>query len=235
MQMNNKKGNVAELAYVMGMILCPLGVCLSAKSGFGVSMVVAPAYVLYLRISETLPWFTFGKSEYIFQGLLLIVLGIAVRRFKWKYLLSFVTAFLYGNILDLWYDVLGAEQYTVFWQRGMACVLGTVITSLAIAFFLRTYLPQEAYEMFVKDISDTFHKDTTKVKWIFDFTALCIAVILMLVLFRRFAFDMVGFNTVLATIVNAPLIGIFGKILDRAGSFDSSFPQFYEKFQSIMN
>ena len=46
---------------------------------------------------------------------------------------------------------------------------------------------------------------------------------------------MVGFNTVLATIVNAPLIGIFGKILDRAGSFDSSFPQFYEKFQSIMN
>ena len=75
MQMNNKKGNFAELAYVMGMILCPLGVCLSAKSGFGVSMVVAPAYVLYLRISETLPWFTFGKSEYIFQGLLLIVLG----------------------------------------------------------------------------------------------------------------------------------------------------------------
>ena len=59
--------------------------------------------------------------------------------------------------------------------------------------------------------------------------------ILMLVLFRRFAFDMVGFNTVLATIVNAPLIGIFGKILDRAGSFDSSFPQFYEKFQSILN
>ena len=109
-----------------------------SKSGFGVSMVVAPAYVLYLRISETLPWFTFGKSEYIFQGLLLILLGIAVRRFKWKYLLSFVTAFLYGNILDLWYDVLGAEQYTVFWQRGMSCVLGTVITSLAIAFFLRT-------------------------------------------------------------------------------------------------
>ena len=84
--------------------------------------------------------------------------------------------------------------------------------------------------MFVKDISDTFHKDTTKVKWIFDFTALCIAVILMLVLFRRFAFDMVGFNTVLATIVNAPLIGIFWKkywIVPEV--FDSSFPQFYEK------
>ena len=79
--MENKKGRFAEIAYVLGIILCPLGVCLSAKSGFGVSMVVAPAYVLYLRISETIPWFTFGKSEYIFQGLLLIVLAFAGRRF----------------------------------------------------------------------------------------------------------------------------------------------------------
>lgn len=233
--METKKGRFAEIAYVLGIILCPLGVCLSAKSGFGVSMVVAPAYVLYLRISETIPWFTFGKSEYIFQGLLLIVLAVAVRRFKWKYLLSFVTAFIYGNILDLWDDILGSEQYTVYWQRGMACVLGILITSLAIAFFLRTYLPQEAYEMFVKDVADTYQKDMTRVKWLFDLSALLIAVVLMLVLFRRFAFNMVGLNTVLATIVNAPLIGFFGKMLDRVGSFDSSFPEFYQKFQKIMN
>ena len=159
------------------------------------------ALFAYFRI----PWFTFGKSEYIFQGLLLIVLAFAVRRFKWKYLLSFVTAFIYGNILDLWYVVLGSEQYTVYWQRGMACVFGILITSLAIAFFLRTYLPQEAYEMFVKDVTDTYQKDMTKVKWLFDLSALLIAVVLMLVLFRRFAFNMVGLNTVLATIVNAPL------------------------------
>ena len=137
--------------------------------------------------------------------------------------------------MDLWYGVLGSEQYTVYWQRGMACVFGILITSLAIAFFLRTYLPQEAYEMFVKDVADSYQKDMTKVKWLFDLSALLIAVVLMLVLFRRFAFNMVGLNTVLATIVNAPLIGFFGKMLDRAGSFDSSFPEFYQKFQKIMN
>ena len=108
--MENKKGRFAEIAYVLGIILCPLGVCLSAKSGFGVSMVVAPAYVLYLRISETIPWFTFGKSEYIFQGLLLIVLAFAVRRFKWKYLLSFVTAF--GTV----YRILAARNGLCFWN-----------------------------------------------------------------------------------------------------------------------
>ena len=83
--MNEKKGKLAEAAYVLGMILCPLGVCLSAKSGFGVSMVVAPAYVLFQKVSQTISWFTFGKSEYIFQGLLLILLAIVLRKFKWKY------------------------------------------------------------------------------------------------------------------------------------------------------
>lgn len=65
--------------------------------------------------------------------------------------------------------------------------------------------------MFVKDVTDTYQKDMTKVKWLFDLSALLIAVVLMLVLFRRFAFNMVGLNTVLATIVNAPLIGFLEK------------------------
>ena len=134
--MNSKKGNFAELAYVMGMILCPLGVCLSAKSGFGVSMVVAPAYVLYLRISETLPWFTFGKSEYIFQGLLLILLGIAVRRFKWKIsVIICYSVFFYGNILDLWYDVLEQNSIQCSGRGGMSCVFRNSDHFAAIAFF----------------------------------------------------------------------------------------------------
>lgn len=67
--MENKKGRFAEIAYVLGIILCPLGVCLSAKSGFGVSMVVAPAYVLYLRISETIPLVYFWKIRVYLSGI----------------------------------------------------------------------------------------------------------------------------------------------------------------------
>jgi len=233
--MNEKKGKLAEAAYVLGMILCPLGVCLSAKSGFGVSMVVAPAYVLFQKVSQTISWFTFGKSEYIFQGLLLILLAIVLRKFKWKYLLSFVTAFFYGNILDGWYLILGHEEYSLMWQKAAACAGGIIITSLAIAFFLRTYLPQEAYEMFVKDVAENFGFATTKVKWIFDTTALVLAIVLMLVLLGTFALNVVGLNTILATIINAPLIGLFGKLMDKKFCFDSAFPAFYEKFQKLMN
>lgn len=233
--MNEKRGKLAEIAYILGIILCPLGICLTAKSGFGVSMVVAPAYVVFHKGSQIFSWFTFGKSEYFLQGLLLILLGIIVRRFKWKYFLSFITAFLYGSVLDGWFMVLGLAEYTVMWQRVGACALGLLITALSIAFFLRTYLPQAAYEMFVKDIVDHFGFTVTKVKWIFDFTALISAIILMLTLLNEFAFNIIGINTIITTFINAPLIGFFGKMLDKNYSFESAYPEFYAKFQKLMN
>ena len=233
--MNEKQGKLAEIAYVLGLILCPLGICLTAKSGFGVSMVVAPVYVIFHKVSQIFPWFTFGKSEYVIQGLLLIVLAMVVRRFKWKYFLSFVTAFLYGTVLDAWFGVLGLAEYTIMWQRVGACVLGLLITALAIAFFLRTYLPQAAYEMFVKDIVYHFGWSVTKVKWIYDFTSLLSAAILMLVLLNEFAFNIIGINTIITTFVNAPLIGFFGKMLDKLYSFESAYPEFYARFQKLMN
>ena len=76
---------------------------------------------------------------------------------------------------------------------------------------------------------------TTKVKWIFDITALLLAIVLMLVLLGTFALNVVGLNTILSTIVNAPLIGLFGKLMDKRFCFDSAFPAFYEKFQKLMN
>lgn len=226
---------MSETAYVAGIILCPLGVCLTAKSGFGVSMVVAPAYVLSQKISGTAAWFTFGKAEYILQGMLLLVLGIVLKKFKWKYLLSFVTAFIYGNILDFWFNLLGEMEYDILWQKMAACTAGIIINALAIAFFLRTYLPQEAYEMFVKEIAEGFCFKITVVKWIFDILALILAIVFMLMAFRKFAWNIVGWNTFLAAAVNAPLIGVFGKFLDSRFEFDSAFPRFYEKFQELMN
>ena len=89
--------------------------------------------------------------------------------------------------------------------------------------------------MLVKDVSENFSPATTKVKWIFDITALLLAIVLMLVLLGTFALNVVGLNTILSTIVNAPLIGLFGKLMDKRFCFDSAFPAFYEKLQNLMN
>ncbi|MBQ9166537.1 MAG: hypothetical protein IJX71_06415, partial [Oscillospiraceae bacterium] len=98
--MREKRVFYTELAYVMGLLALAFGTALMERADFGVSMVVAPAYLVHLKLSETLPFFTFGMAEYTFQALLLVVMVVVLRRFRVSYLFSFVTAVLYGLTLD---------------------------------------------------------------------------------------------------------------------------------------
>lgn len=197
------------------MVLCPLGVALSARAGFGVSMIEAPVYVTYLRVSQSIPKFTFGMAEYIVQALVLILLCVLIRKFKARFLLSFGTAVIFGIILDAWRNVIGTEVYEKTGMRIFACAASIVIVSLAIACFFRTDLPQEVWELFVKEYSENKNKKITKVKWIYDLSSLTVGILLMLILLHKFVWTAIGVGTIITTIVNAPLIGLFGKLIDK--------------------
>ena len=60
-----------ELAYVFGIVFVAWGVVLMEKADFGVSMVVAPAYLLYRWLSPAWSSVTFGMAEYCLQAVLL--------------------------------------------------------------------------------------------------------------------------------------------------------------------
>jgi len=230
-----KIGRMAELAWLIGVIMCPLGVCLCSKSGLGVSMIAAPTYIIYLKMSETFGWFTYGVSEYLIQGALVLGLAIVIGRFKWKYLLSFLTGVCYGLALDGWFLVFGREMVDGMALRLMFAVGGLAITAFAIALFLRTYLPQQSYELVVKEVADKWKLNMNKVKWINDAIYFVVSVGLMLVLFRRFDTSMVGVNTILATVINAPMIGFFGHFLDKIFDFGPVNRAFYDKFEKLMD
>ena len=197
------------------MVLCPLGVTLSARAGYGVSMIEAPVYVIYLRLSQSMPKFTFGMAEYTLQAIVLILLCVLIKRFRARYLLSFGTAVLFGVILDAWRNVIGTEVYENTGMRFFACALSIVTVSFAIACFFRTDLPQEVWELFVKEYSENKNKKMTKVKWIYDLTSLTVGIILLLILLRKFVWTAIGVGTIITTVVNAPLIGAFGKLIDK--------------------
>ena len=234
-QNNARIGRTGELAWLLGVLLCSLGVCFSAKSGFGVSWVVAPAYVLHRFLSPILPWMTFGAAEYLLQGTLILLLCAAVQRFKWKYLLSFFTAVCYGFALDFWRLLFGTEVYGELWQRIIACAVGAVITAFAIALYLRTYLPQQGYELVVKELTERYRFPLGRVKWLYDIGSLLVAILLMLLLFGRFSTDMVGVGTLLLTVINTPLITLSGKLLDKYFAFTPAFPRFRAQFDKVCN
>lgn len=206
--------------WIVAMIICPLGVALSSKSGFGVSMIEAPVFVLYnyIGVARGVSWYSFGTSEYVLQGALLVILCIAIRRFKLRYLLSFVTAFLFGLVLDGWNALLGTQLYQTMPLRILACIAGMLVTALAVAFFFRTWMPQEVWELFVKELSERYAFNMTKVKWIYDCSSLGVGILLMLVFFGKFEWSMIGVGTLITTLINAPIIGFFGKMIDKVTS-----------------
>ena len=62
----------SEAVYFISIALLAFSVAMCACTDYGVSMIVAPAYILSLRF----PFLTFGQCEYIIQGILFVVFCI---------------------------------------------------------------------------------------------------------------------------------------------------------------
>ncbi|MBR5559318.1 MAG: hypothetical protein IKU72_03645 [Oscillospiraceae bacterium] len=220
--MNGKRVFYCEIAYVVGIVVLAIATAFMEKADFGMSMVVAPAYLIYLKVSQFVPFFTFGMSEYIFQAVLLILLALVMHKVKRSYFLSFVTAFLYGVILDAAMGVVGLLPCDSIAWRIAFFVTGLVICAISIAFLFHTYFPPEAYELFVKELSEKFNMEISKTKTIYDCCSCVLGVVLSLVFFGTFVG--VKFGTVICAAVNGWLIGRFSRLLESKFVFKDALP-----------
>lgn len=212
-----------EISYVLGLVIMAFAAAFTEKADFGMSMVVAPAYILHLKVSEFLPWFSFGVAEYIFQGVLILITIIVMRKFKLSYLFSFVTAILYGTCLDGAMALISALPENTIAVRIIWYILGTILCSFAVSLFFHTYISPEAYELIVKEVSQRFNLNINRVKTSYD----CISVVLGIVMsFSFFGFGVfkgVGIGTVVCAFINGFLIGRFSSFLEKHFDFKNKF------------
>ncbi len=224
-----KKIFYKEWAYVFGIIAVALATAFTEKADVGLSMVVAPAYLLHLILSPILPFVTFGTAVYIFQGLLLILTCIVVRRFRVSYLFSFVTAVIYGYLLDLMMipvSFIPTESMSV---RIVLYVVGITVCSLGVSLMFHTYIKPEVYELFVKEVSEKFSFDINRTKIAYDVSSCLLAVVISLVAFGTLYG--VGVGTVICAFVNGLMIGAFSKFFEKHFEFKTRFAKF-EKLMS---
>ena len=219
-----------EIAYFVGLFFLAFGTVLTVYGGFGMSMVVAPAYIFHLFVSQFLPFFSFGMAEYTLQAILLVLLMIILRKAKWSYLLSFGAAILYGFSLDLSMKLTAFLPVTLPLQI-VTYIVGVIIICSSVALLFTAYLPPEAYEMFVKEFSAKFKKPIPKVKIIYDCASLALAIILCIIFFNPFkngdfisilnSFMSygIGIGTVLCAFINGPIIGLFQKLYNKIFNF----------------
>ncbi len=213
-----------ELAYVIGLAVLAFSCALMERAGFGVSMVVAPAYILHLKISEFLPFFSFGMAEYTLQAVILIIMVIILRRIKLSYLFSFVTAVLYGFLLDGFMALVALIPVETLIFRIVLYVVGMLFCSVGVSLLFHTYISPEAYELFVKEVSARIGMDIHKFKTLYDCASCLIAVALSFAFFGLWHFEGVRWGTVICALVNGTLIGLCTKLLEKLWRFEDRLP-----------
>jgi len=216
----------SELLWIFGTVFVALGVSICSKADLGVSMIAAPAFVISEALSGIIPFFSVGVTEYVFQGLLLLLLCTVIRKFDWRFLLAFAVAIVYGYTLDLFLLIFGSVTFDAIWLRWVMLIVGDIATAFGVACFFRTYLPLQVYELFVAEISARFKFSINKVKMVFDLSLLVISLILAFTLFGdvltfdwlslgRASFHSIGLGTIVTTAINSPIIALLGKIIDK--------------------
>ncbi|MCR5485767.1 MAG: DUF6198 family protein [Clostridiales bacterium] len=221
-----RERKVSELFWVFGLVFVALGICICRRANLGVSANAAPAFVVSEAAVRLWSGFSVGVTEYIIQGILLIILCVIVRRFNWRYILAFAVAVVYGYTLNLFLWLLKDVYVDAVWQRWLTLVIGDVIMAFGVACLFRTYMPLQVYELFVAETASRFKLDINKTKWVFDFSVLAASVLTAVIVFRDIgtfdwssigysSYHNMGIGTIVTTIINTPLITMWGKIIDR--------------------
>lgn len=225
-----KKKFSSEFAYILGLLFIAWGVVLMEKADFGISMIVAPAYLLYRWLSPQWSFFTFGMAEYCFQAMLLILMSLVIRRFRVSYLFSFVTAVIYGLILDGLMLVGTYLPLDPVWLRVPYYILGMFFGQAGVAVIFHTYLSPEVYELFVKEVSSHFHININRFKTAYDCSSCLLGIAMSFMMFGLWHFEGVKLGTILHALINGAMIGIFSAFLDNHWTFYDRFPwrKFFE-------
>lgn len=223
--MNNKKLKVSkELTFALGMIIMPFAVSLCTKADLGLSMIAAPSYI----ISEK--WIlTYGQTEYIFQAVVLIVMALIVGKFKWVYITSFLSALVYGTILDFFIWCMRGVELSQLWLRIVVFALGVAFTGFGVALLMNTYLPPCAYDYLVREVVSERRLDLKKVKLANDGIYLVLAVALTLILHGKFIG--ITWGTLVIVAVNGNLISALNKMLNNKFDFYTRFPKLEKIFK----
>ena len=222
-----------EISFFLGLSLLAFGTALLSYGGLGMSMVVAPAYIFHLFLSQFLPWFSFGIAEYVLQAFVLLALTLILRKVKLTVLLSFVATLLYGIVLDGSMDLTALLPESAPLQIA-AYLVGAIISCNALALLFYSYFPPEAYELFSKELAAKLHKPVHRIVNYYNWGSLLLALLLSLVLLGKI--DGIGIGTVACAFLYGFVIRFFQKFYDKLFHIADRFPlrKYFEESENAL-
>ena len=220
----------SEIIYLFSVVLLAFAVALSAAADFGVSMVAAPAYLLSLKTG----FLSFGVAEYVFQGILFIIMCVILRKCRFAYFFSFLTSLFYGAVLDLFRLIPFLNPAVMppgsldLWLRILLFVLSVILTGFSLSLCFKTYLYPKVFDFFIKCLHRKYGFKTHRIKFVFDASCLVISMTMTLLFFGRI--EGVGFGSFLIVATNWLTIKFFNFLLDKTVEPVPLFPKFAQYF-----
>ena len=206
-----KKTMYSEAAYLLALVLLAMGTAFMDLANLGMGMVIAPGYVIYLKLSQHFSFVTFGMVTYLFQLALLILLSVAGRKFRLSYLFAFMSAFLFGCLLDLFELFILKIPCGTIPGRIIAYAVGEVFCAWGVSFMFHTYVTPEVYELIVKEVSAKRHWDINKVKTAYDCASVALGIILSFLFFGFGRFEGIKIGTLICALINGRMISLCTK------------------------
>ncbi len=206
-----------EVSYILGVILTALGTALIALSEIGVALPLVSAHVIH-GICHEYNWITLGLVEIACQAVLFLMLAILFRKVKKAFLFSMITGVLYAAFLDLFLLLFGLLDDTLA-VRIIFFVLGFFIFALGETMFHYTYIQPEFYEFFCHSISEKWHFNFFKVKFIFELSLCAIGIIISFICHGFGAVHGLGIGTLICALLTINTSHLFAKIIAKHCTF----------------
>ena len=212
-----------ETAYLLGLVLLAMGTAFMDLANLGMSMVIVPSYVIYLKLSQYFSFVTFGMTAYLFQLILLLLLAAAGRKFRLSYLFAFISAFLFGCFLDLFELFVLKIPCGTFLSRAAMYMVGEILCAWGVSFMFHTYVTPEVYELIVKEISVKRHWDINRVKTAYDISSVVLGLILSFAFFGFGRFEGIKIGTLVCALINGAVISMCSRANEALFEFKDLF------------
>jgi uncharacterized membrane protein YczE len=228
-EIREKKLAYTEYAYFFGIFFLSLSSALLAKSGMGVSLASAPAYVLWVKASLTQN-VSFGTAEYTFQAFVLITLFAIRGRPKKAYLFSFASTLIYAFTLDAMMNLLDFIPLNMY-VRIAYVIIASVIGPLSIALMSHTYITPYSYTFFINEVNDKFNVDSKAIFWALYSLSGLIGVGLSFYFFGPGRFVGASVGSLVYTLASIFLLRPWEKIIEKRFRFRDKYKQLKRHFK----
>ncbi len=205
----DKKSVNNVVLYVMGLFLLSLGVVLAIKSNYGISAAVSIPFVISSKYSIV----SLGTFNYIYQGIIFLILVLIMRKISIQYVLAFVTAVLFGYAIDFWNYLLKDITAMQSYIRVPLMIVSILISAVALMLFIKSKLPMLPYDLFTEQVATKFNLNFGRFKTSIDVALVGLSITLSIVFFGQIVG--IGIGTVGAALAIGLCVNMTMKVFDQ--------------------